>query len=1291
MSRDDKTKPAAGGAPTDEELEAAKRAHKAAIKETRRSLRAASEPRPAEKTKRKSAAKGQRSAPDVSPEEKARRKAAKQEAKAAAKAARRAGKPAAAPEDAAAKAQREAAKQKAKQKAKEEAKAARRGDRPDAAKAAPQTAEDKAARKVAKQKAKEEKKSQRRGAKPQAEPEDEAAKAARKAAKLKAKEAKKSARGGKTSAAAPEDAAAKAERKAAKRRAKEAAKAARKSAKPKADPEDAAVKVERKANKSAAAPEDAAAKAERKAAKRKAKAAKKSERGGKTDVTPEDAAAKAERKAAKRKAKAAKKSERGGKTADVTPEDAAAKAERKAAKLKAKEDKKNERRGKTAVAAPEAAAEKAQHKAAKLKAKEAKKNERRGKAVGVAADDAGAKADRKAAKLKAKEDRKNQRRGKTAAATSEAAAEKAQRKAAKLKAKEDKNNERRGKAAAAAPEDAAVKSERKAAKAQAKEAAKAARRSEKPEVTPEEIAAKAQRKAAKEAAKAAKNAARSESRKRDDKDASERDPRAVRLSLAGVSAEAVTPLGTALENEFRLAGVTTEAPKAEGKADLIIHTFDDPDAEAVGRYAATVANAKARVHVFVEPIEGGADINRAIVRLAAATGGTVVSAPAKLKRFGLDETLADGRPSERGLKLIAESIVGLAAAHLSKHSFARPDVEAAPDLVAARAAAASPGEFLSKLRWSGAAPPKSIGTPLWPEDVEAFADSKIAFSETPVVLGTPVDWGMELPDRKAGYTLNGLDFLIGPLAYWYAKANNQTSERVAAADAALKERGTTPNALLARATQIILDFVEKHPRSSAPALWDEKTLAKRVRVLALFILCCKSALKRKIKFNETACATILGALLDHIEVLRADDFYKPCSLEGIEQDSLTIGIALALRGSEYGNLLLRDGLERLKRLQIDPGLSAEGVWLSDSYGTHCEALAILTGLFGDFPPADAALIEPFTAAAKRMTAFAEAMLKSNGQPPAIDESKEKSYADRLSGARKTIARAGGKSTRPGKPQLRTRITDTYVFREAQYFISHSSQTVSLDSSLVVLHAAPPSLAREDPGGVTLVFAYGESNLLIRTEPSEDAAAGADEPAEFNPALRNGYRIDGEGNVPPEGEAGKSALMVKSWRGPGWAAAKSFESNYDGASVGRTAVHLKAAHALIVVDELASDDGEQAAFEQFWNVAPDFAPPDVAEQPLRFISAGKGCLTVSLAGVDPVSVGSGQAGARIRCEAHLGRGLTAALFQWTDEPAPASLDIERDGAGDWVVVASGKDFSARLSLAGNEFGCELTSP
>ena len=1283
MSDDDKTKPPSRGIASDKELEAAKRAHKAAIKEQRRSLRDAKEPR-AEKPRRKEAAKASRpdiaAAPKASDEEKAERKAAKLQAKAAAKAARRAGKPA--PQDEAAKAERKAAKLQAK----EAAKAARR--KPKAAQAASAPEAEKAARKAAKQKAKEEKKSQRRSAKPK----DETAKA------VKAKDARKD----KTPDAAPDDAAAKAQRKAEKQKAKDAAKAERRAKKTDATPEDAAAKAARKAaklkakedkknarrgDKTEAAPRDEAAKAERKAAKLQAKeAAKAARRSKKPDAAPEDAAAAAERKAAKLKAKEDKKNARRGDEAGATPKDEAAKAERKAAKLRAKEAAKAARRSKTPDAAPEDAAAAAERKAAKLRAKEDKKNARRGDKAEATPKDEAAKAERKAAKLQAKDAAKAARRTKPP----EDAAAAAERKAAKLKAKEDKKNARRGDKAEATPEDEAAKAERKATKLQAKEVAKAARRSEKPQLSPEEIAAKAERKTAKAAAKADKKAQRGESRKRDDKDASERDPRAVRLSLAGTSAEAVTPLGTALENEFRLAGVTTEAPKPEGRADLIIHTFDTPDVAAVGRYAATVAAAKARLHVFVEPSESDVDVARAIVRLAAATGGTVVSTSTKLKRFGLDETLTGGQPNDRGLKLIAESIVGIAAAHLSKHSFTRPDAEAAPDLAAARAAAAAPEEFLSRMRWSSPTPPKAIWTSVSQEDVEAFADSRIVLpSETSVALGTPFDWGMELPDRKAGFFVNGLDFLTAPLTYWYAKANNQTSDKIAAIDAALKERGTTPNALLARATQIILDFIEKHPRSSAPSVWDEKTVTRRAPVLALFILCCKAALKRKIKFSEAACTAVLRSLFDHIEALRADDFYMPCSVDGIEQDSLTIGIALALRGTEYGSLALSESLTRLKRLQIDPGLSAEGVWLGDSYGTHCAVLAELTGLFSDIPPADAALIEPLAAAAKRMTAFAEAMLKSNGQPPAIDESKEKSYAERLSGARKTIARAGGKQAPTGKAPLRTRITDTYVFREAQYFISHSSQKVSPESSLVVLHAAAPSLAREHPGGVTLVFAYGESNLLIRTEPGEDAPASADEPAEFNPALRNGYRIDGEGNVPAEGEAGKSAHMVKSWRGPGWAAAKSFESNYDGASVSRTAVHLKAAHALIVVDELTSDDGEELAFEQFWNIAPDFAPPETTEQPLRFVSPAKGCLTAVLEGVEPISVGSAEAGARIRCEAHLGRGVTAALFQWTAEPAEAFLAIERDEAGDWVVVASGKDFSARLSLSGNEFGCELT--
>jgi len=1178
----------------------------------------------------------------------AERKAAKRQAQAE----RRAAKPAAAPEAQAARAERKAAKRQAKE--------AKKSKTPD-------TEAAKAQRKAAKQQAKEAKKSNA--------PDTEAAKAERKEAKRQAKDAAKAAR----EAKAAEALAARAARKTGKRQTKEVEKAQRKTAKPAASaeaqaqraerkaakrqtkeakkakvPDELAAKAGRKAVKQAAKPEKSPqAKAERKAAKQQAKEAKKAE-------TPEELAAKAQRKAAKQQAKEAKKVK--------TPEELAAIAERKAAKQGAKPEK-----------PPEA---KAERKAAKQQAKEAKKVK--------TPEDLAAKAERKAAKQQAKE-------------PAPADAGNAEEKAAKKQAKA----ERKAGKAEKSPEEAAAKAERKAKKA----AAKAAGSDAASEGTSlkERKAAKAEKKAAKskakkaaakaagsdgasegaslkerKAAKAEKRAAKSKARAD-----GEGGERSVRLNVAGASPEEVTPLGTALQAAFAAAGAPTEAPKPEGKADVVVHTFDDmgddADAATLERYAAVVAGRKARVHVFVEKLEEDGAVERAIARLAALNGGAVVSTRAMLKRFGLEQTSSDGRPNEKGLALIAQAIVGIGAARLTKHSVNPLAGEVPADLAEARAAAQQPMELLAKLRWSGMTPPRALGASIREEDVIAFADSKIVFSEeASLALTTPVDWSVELPDRKANYIFNGLDFLSGPLAYWYAKANNQGSERTAAIDAALKERGTNPNALLARATQILVDFTARHPRSAAPKLWEEELVLRRAPVLALFVLCCRVAYRRKLKFNESAFTVIYNALLDHAEMLRADDFYVPCSVDGIKQDSLAVGIALSLRGTAYGNLLLGDALERLKRLQLGPGLSAEGVWLGDSYTTHNNALSEITGLFNDFPPAETARLEPLAAAAKKMTLFSEAMLKSNGQPPAFDGSKEKSYGNKISGMRKSIARAGGKQVSAGKATLKTRITDTYVFREAQYFISHSQQKVVAESSLVVLHAAAPSVVHEDPGGVKLVFAYNETNLLVRAEPPE--AQGEEEPDETDPGLRNFYRVAGQGNLDPESGSDGTAHMVKSWRGPGWAAAKAFENNYDGAAVARTVIHLKAQHALIVVDELES--AKEALFEQFWNVGPDFTTPETPEMPLRFASDGRGVLSVVLAGTDDVSTTKGETGTRLRSEKRLTQDVAAALFQWTDEAAPAALAVERRGAGEWAVTASGKGFAARLNHAGDELSCEL---
>ena len=352
---------------------------------------------------------------------------------------------------------------------------------------------------------------------------------------------------------------------------------------------------------------------------------------------------------------------------------------------------------------------------------------------------------------------------------------------------------------------------------------------------------------------------------------------------------------------------------------------------------------------------------------------------------------------------------------------------------------------------------------------------------------------------------------------------------------------------------MILDFLGKHPRASAPSAWEEKKLTRRVRVLTLFVLCCKAALKRKIKFSEAGCTTGLHALAGAYRVLRSDDFYIPCSLDGIEQDCLTIGIALALRGTAYGNLLLSECLDRLKRLRINRAFRPEGVWLGNTYATHCSVLATLTGLFaGSFPSADAALIEAFHCRRKEDDGVRGGHAQEQRPAPRHRRKQgevlrraplRRAQDDRACGRQ---ADAGGKAAAPAD-----RITDTYVFRENHYFISHSAQKVDPDS-----FAGGPACGR------ALDRTRGPRRRhaglrLWRIRPAHPhrtgreggrREAGKSEPDEFDPALRNGYRIDGEGNVPPDGDGAKSARMVKSWRGPGWAAAKSFESNYGRASV-----------------------------------------------------------------------------------------------------------------------------------------------
>src|SRR6202012_3582548 len=130
-----------------------------------------------------------------------------------------------------------------------------------------------------------------------------------------------------------------------------------------------------------------------------------------------------------------------------------------------------------------------------------------------------------------------------------------------------------------------------------------------------------------------------------------------------------------------------------------------------------------------------------------------------------------------------------------------------------------------------------------------------------------IDWPVELAKLSAEGEVYGLEFLAGPLNYWYSKASGRNSAQIGEIDAFLKERGATASEVLAQAGKIILDFAGKHPLSPSAA-WRERAVSRRARILALFVLCCKMAAKRKIRVDEAVCTQIFLELLDLIELLR---------------------------------------------------------------------------------------------------------------------------------------------------------------------------------------------------------------------------------------------------------------------------------------------------------------------------------------------------------------------------------------------------------------------------------------
>jgi hypothetical protein len=781
------------------------------------------------------------------------------------------------------------------------------------------------------------------------------------------------------------------------------------------------------------------------------------------------------------------------------------------------------------------------------------------------------------------------------------------------------------------------------------------------------------------------------------REAAEPRARALSLAIAGLGEASNAALTQSLQRAIRENNGPVGLNPSDRKRDVAIYAFDEPALSAgeIAQSASVIAGDGARVRIFLEravsPTGSLEEENRAIAVLASASNGSLVRLGGKIQRYGGNAMIADGVLTGTGWDLVAKSILGILSVRLAKYFPVRTPLPSPPDLLEVRTLAARAPEFLAQFGWSKTSAPKLLGASVSKAEMDALIDEALVLSpETTLDLHSPVAWPESFSDRASTFEVLGLEFLTAPLSYWYDKANGRNGSHIAEIDAALKDRQIKASEILSRAEKLMIGFVEKHPAGAPPpAAWQEDAVSRRARVFSLYALCCKMALKLRVKFDAESCSAILLGLFDLIEVLRADDLYKPASAEGYEQDFLLIGLGLALRGTAYGDRLLAESLERLRLLQLDAGLTSDGVWRAGPISEHVALLSGLKVLIGDLNKSGAAPVDSLAAIAKKMTVFAEAMLKSNGQPPMIDGKKQKSYGRHLSGTRLALAQAGGKKVAKTKIEAMPRLTDTYVFREAQYFISHTTQKVSDESSLVVLHADTPSFADGDPGGVTLVFAHGQDDLLIRAAAPERADKKDRSPL-FDPALRNGYHIDGAGFAAGGAIRQGAARIVKSWRGPGWAAAKSVDEINAAGSVSRVVVHLKALHALIVVDVLESANGAERTFEQFWHIASGLAVPASGEASLRFASTPAGGMSIAFDSQGETAIEAEGEGTLVRRGGRFAKGAFASLFQWTDQAAPAAIEFAEDESDGWVVLASGAGLKGRLALHGDEFVCEIAA-
>jgi hypothetical protein len=682
-------------------------------------------------------------------------------------------------------------------------------------------------------------------------------------------------------------------------------------------------------------------------------------------------------------------------------------------------------------------------------------------------------------------------------------------------------------------------------------------------------------------------------------------------------------------------------------------------------------------------------VRRNLARSSGMHAGTqVLRAPRRLEQLAR----ALGSPAELALSKSMLLLTRLRAPALQGvPSSARP---------ASRDALAS--ELLADFVTDPHAIPQGIRGGFDLESIRCFVDNELFFADYPkwgrVPFSHPIDWSIAGPNRSWRAYFLGLEFLDPVLNYLLAvpRKADATSEIAAF----LARRGISNEDLLARAGAVIANFIEQNPPDAprAQRAWHEGTVSRRLKNFLLFLLCVRGA--RRYEPDPGTVRLVHSSLLDTVAFLRSDDVYVRSGNHGVRQDLLLIRTGLLMRNSAFGQELLKHGLDRLVRFQIETGLTPDGVWLENSFGYHCHVMRSLTGLVNELTAAGIKPDPRILDAIARMSVFAEAAIKCDGQGPLLGDTEPKPYAS-------TLAAAWDALSEGGREMRRSR--STYIFPQGGLFASHTDASMDCNGSSLLLTANLRNPKHKQADDLSLIFSHGAVDLLVDggtyNKETSDRIRNA---ARFDPATHNSYRVNGNGYTIGSARARNAAVVDRMWEGDGWAACFAVNEAYADAQIARLAIHLKCHHALIVVDRLESRTSEACEFEQFWHIAPQLHRiTGVFSPPLVYSSDSDGCLLVAFdAGEarlaegfgsedDPLAwlmIGDGRTVPTpyLRRTRTLARGYMAAQFQWAPHAAPISVDLEPTASGGVRIRATGHECAAQFAFERGNFACVALS-